>query len=55
MGEEELSRFFTADDTGWMALSGAILESAQGFPDTTFIEGELAVLTFPTPCSILPI
>ena len=40
MGEAELSQFLTNDDTGWLALSGAILESSQGFPDTTFIEGK---------------
>tara|TARA_Y100000389_G_C17471054_1_gene530954 strand:- start:6012 stop:17054 length:11043 start_codon:yes stop_codon:yes gene_type:complete len=26
-------------DTGWLTISAAILESKQGYPDTTFIEG----------------
>jgi len=38
MGDTELAKFLSADDTGWLALSAAIAESAQGFPDTTFVE-----------------
>jgi hypothetical protein len=40
-----------ADETAWQAVSAAILESGQGFPDTTIIE----VRAKPIPALSLPL
>ena len=39
LDEAETAALMDLDETGWQAISAAILESSQGYPDTTIIEG----------------
>jgi hypothetical protein len=42
LDEFETRFLLSADETAWMAVSAAIMESRQGYPDTTLIEGKNA-------------
>ncbi len=39
LDESQTDMFLRAGETGWQAVSGALLESREGYPDTTIIEG----------------
>ena len=39
LDESQTSMLMSLDETGWQAVSAAILESKQGYPDTTIVEG----------------
>ena len=37
--QQYLNNLLTGEDTGWLTISAAIMNSAQDFPDTTLVEG----------------
>ena len=44
LSDDEVTTLTTIDESAWQAISAAILDSQQGYPDTTIIEVKLLLI-----------